>query len=60
MHFMAEVNARWYFGEGLDIALCLVEETHQVQGVLDIHPEAVLGEIQQQEYVWSNDWLHES
>jgi hypothetical protein len=44
----------------MDILLCLVEETHQVQGLLDTHPEAVSGEIRHQECVRSSDWLHQS
>lgn len=31
MQRMAEVKARWYIGKGMDIVMCLVEETHQVK-----------------------------
>ena len=31
LQVLAEVNARWYFGDGMDVVMCLVEETHQVK-----------------------------
>ena len=31
MQFMAEVKAIWYFGDGMNVVMCIVEETHQVK-----------------------------